>query len=64
MSGHGWVESRGNTTIKMKNITASLAPGDIVVIDQTTQLYSKIYAIHGDIFIKSGEKTYTLPVGK
>ena len=64
LSGHWWVESKGNTTIKMKNITASLASGDIVVIDQTTQVYSKIYAIHGNIFIKSGDKTYTLPVGK
>lgn len=64
MSGHAWVESKGTLGIKMKNITASLLPWDIVLIDQTTQVYSKIYALHGNIAIQSGEKKYTLPVGK
>ncbi len=56
-----WLEQLQNSSsIKMKNFSATVKNGDIVILEQNNQIYSTAYALKGDIEITTTVWSYTL----
>jgi hypothetical protein len=61
---HIWISQIADTaTTEMKNISITTDAGDIVLLEQSNQIYSTVYAIRGDITIRSTYSEYILKAG-
>lgn len=64
LHGRSWIEPQWNIVLNMKNLTAKLEAGDILLAEQQTQVYSILYALKWNIEIESPGRSYVLMPGK